>query len=372
MKILYSCLSKSWGGMEMITLIFIKQLLKKNIKVEFLCLKESRMHIEANNLGIILHPVKAAGYVNPLISIKLASIINHGSFDLIHAQASKDLWVIVPALKILSSKIPLILTKHVGSFIVKKDWIHNFIYSRVTKAFAISSVIEKNLIETTSLTNDKIEVVFNGVDTKKFDPAKVDGNIVRKEFDVSDNEILIGMLARLSPGKGHEEFIYAADVLSKKYSNLKFIIVGEASRGEDKYAESVKTLAADKNLNNIIFTGFRNDTPNLLAALDIFVFPSHAEAFGLALIEAMAMGKPSVCSGSDGILDIAVEGETSFLFKVKDAVDLTDKIELMIIDPGKRKIFGDNAIKRVKEKFELDVITGQTIKIYSQLLKSKV
>ena len=60
-------------------------------------------------------------------------------------------------------------------------------------------------------------------------------------------------------------------------------------------------------------------------ALDIFVFPSHAESFGIALAEAMAVGKPSVCSNAEGVLDIAVDGETSLLFENKNAEDLTKK-----------------------------------------------
>jgi hypothetical protein len=58
MKILYSCLSKSWGGMEMVTLSGLKQLLNKNINVQLLCAEESRLQLEANTLGIIIHPIK--------------------------------------------------------------------------------------------------------------------------------------------------------------------------------------------------------------------------------------------------------------------------------------------------------------------------
>lgn len=366
MKILYSCLSKSWGGMEMITLTFVKKLLERNIKVELLCIAESRMHIEANNLGIIIHAIKSSGYFHPLSTIKISSIIRRGNFNLIHTQASKDLWLLVPALKLIRSDIPLFLTKQVGSFIIKKDFLHRFLYNRLTKAFAISTIIKKNLIDTTPLEPEKVELLFNGVDTKRFDPQKADRNKVRNEFKVEEQEILLGMIARFSPGKGHEEFIEAANILSKKYKNLKFIIVGEASRGEDEYANQIKKLAADKKLTNIIFTGFRSDTPDVLAAMDIFVFPSHAEAFGIALAEALSMGISSVCSGSDGVLDIAVDGVTSFLFKKQDANDLAGKIGLLIESPEKRKSFGEASRKRAIELFDINFILDQTISFYEK------
>ncbi len=366
MKILYSCLSSSWGGMEMITLTFIRKLLERNINVELLCIAESRMHIEANNLGLIIHAVKASGYIHPFTTVRISNILKRGSFDLVHTQASKDLWLTVPALKLAKSNIPLFFTKQVGSFIVKKDILHRFLYNRVTKAFAISTVIKNNLIETTPLSKEKIELLFNAVDTKRFDPIKTDRNKVRKEFNISDDELVLGMIARFSPGKGHEEFIAAAEKLSKKNNNLKFMIVGEASRGEDEYAGRIKKLVEDKKLTNIIFTGFRSDTPDVLAAMDIFIFPSHAEAFGIALAEALSMGIPSVCSDSDGVLDIAVDGVTSLLFKNKDADNLANKIEILINDPVKRKIFSAASRKRAQEIFDINLIMDQTIMYYEQ------
>jgi glycosyltransferase involved in cell wall biosynthesis len=179
------------------------------------------------------------------------------------------------------------------------------------------------------------------------------------------------MTGRFSNGKGHEEFLLAANNLNKKFSHFKFVVVGEASHGEDEYADSVKKLALNYNLKNVYFLGFRSDIPDVLAAIDIFVFPSHAESFGIALIEAMAMFKPSVCSNAEGVLDIAVDNETSYLFKVKDGNDLTEKLEQLILDPDKCKTFGNNARKRVAGLFDLEKVTHQIINVYSKLLENR-
>jgi glycosyltransferase involved in cell wall biosynthesis len=368
MKILYSCLSKSWGGMEMVTINSIKQLLERDISVELICTAESRIHIEANNLGMIIYPIKAPGYFHPVITIKAASIIKNGKYDLIHTHASKDLWLLVPALKLIKSQTSLLLTKHVGSFINKTDRMHNWLYSRVNYAIAISNVIRRNLLETTSLDEDKIILHYNGVDPKIFDPVKVDRTKVREEFGIKDSELVIGMAARFSPGKGHELFLEAVRKLNTKYNNLKFIIVGEASKGEGHYAEEIKKLAAD-NMHNTIFTGYRADMPEVMAAMDIFAFPSQAEAFGVALVEAMAMGKPSVCTNSDGILDIAVNNETGYLIERNNSKDLKDKLELLINSPEKRKLFGNTARKRVLEYFDSQKLMDGLVEIYKKIIK---
>lgn len=369
MKVLYSCLSKSWGGMEMVTINSIKQLLERNISVELICTAESRIHIEANNLGMIIYPIKAPGYFHPVITIKAASIIKNGNYDIIHTHASKDLWLLVPALKLVKNKTPLILTKHVGSFIVKTDKLHNWLYRRVNYTIAISNVIKRNLIETTSLDEDKIILHYNGVDPQKFNPVNVDRTKVRKEFNIEDAEIVIGMAARFSSGKGHECFLAAAKELNKKYNNLKFIIVGEASKGEGSYAEEIKKLASEYELCNIIFTGFRIDMPEMMAVMDIFAFPSQAEAFGVALVEAMAMGKPSVCTNSDGILDIAVDNETGFLFENNNSIDLKEKLEVLINSTEKRDSFGNAARKRVLEYFDSQKLMDGLVEIYNNIIK---
>jgi glycosyltransferase involved in cell wall biosynthesis len=370
MKILYSCLSKSWGGMEMFTLQAVAQLLKRNVKVELLCFPVSKINIEAETNGIKLNTLKADGYSHPFQILKLRNILMKGSFDLIHTQASKDLWVLVPALKLSGLNIPLVMTKQVGSFIVKKDKLHKWIYNRVNLVFAISRVIKKNLLDTCPLTEDKIQLLHNGIDINKFSPLKVNRKKVRDEFKIKDDELVIGMMARFSPGKGHEEFMIAAKELLNEYNNLKFLIVGEPSRGEDKYADKIKSIADDYEIQeNIIFAGFRKDTPEVLAAMDIFAFPSHSEAFGIALAEAMAMGKPSVCSDSDGVLDIAVDGVTSYLFRKQNGIDLTEKLKLLINSFETRKYFGEAARKRAVEMFDIEILTDKAISYYEQLLK---
>ena len=372
MKILVSCLSKSWGGMEMVTLVFIRKLLERNITVELLCIKESRLHIEANSVGIIINPIKASGYIHPFSILKIAALIRKKKFNLIHTHASKDLWLLVPALKFLKSNIPLLLTKHVGSFIIKKDLFHKWIYERVDYALAISKVIAANLLETCPLTEDKILIHHNGVDLKRYNPDINNRNKVRAELNIKENELVLGMLARFSPGKGHEEFLFAANELNKKYKNLIFMVVGEASHGENEYADSIKKLAEEYKIKNIIFTGFRSDIPDVLSAMDIFVFPSHSEAFGIALIEAMAMGLPSVCSNSDGVLDIAIDCETSYLFERKNGEDLTKKIIQLIDSPETRITFSKASRKRVENYFDIEVAMDKLIEIYKRSLNKKV
>lgn len=356
--------------MEMFTITAAEKLARRGIATDILCLEGSRIHKTCIEKRLSVHTLKSGGSFAPLSVYKLIMILREGRYSLIHTQASKDLWLLVPALKLTGSHIPLFLTKQVGSYIKKKDILHKFLYNRVTVAFAISEIIRQNLLDTCPLSEDKIELLHNGTDTSKFDPDLFNNQKVRNELSISSDSIVLGMLARFSPGKGHEEFIEAAAELSGKYPNLFFLIVGEASRGEEEYAGSVKKLAEAKSIRNLIFTGFRSDTPEVLAALDIFVFPSHSEAFGIALVEAMSMGKPAVCSNSDGILDIVVDGETGFLFEKKNSGDLAQKLEHLILSPDLRVRFGASARKRAVKMFDMEYLTDKVIEYYKKHLGS--
>lgn len=369
MKVLKTCLSKSWGGLEMYTLQTVEQLLKNGIDAELLCYPGSKIFDEAKSKGIKIYTSEFTGYFHPFEIKKTADFIKQSRYDIIHSGASKDLWLIVPALKYSALKTPLLLSKHMGSYIEKKDFLHKLIYSRVNYALAISNVIAQNLVDTTPLPKEKVLLLHNGIDTSVFDPAKIDSSKVRDEFGISNDELLIGMMARFSPGKGHEEFLYAAKIMNEKYNNLRFMIVGEPSKGENEYFTTIKNLAHEYDSNNkIIFTGFRKDTPEILSAMDIFVFPSHAEAFGIALVEAMSMGKSTICSNSDGVLDIAVDGVTSYLFAKQNKESLSQKLDLLIQSPQLRKSFGAEGRSRAVQMFDMAVFTKELINIYRRAI----
>jgi glycosyltransferase involved in cell wall biosynthesis len=273
-------------------------------------------------------------------------------------------------LKYHGSNISLLLTKRMESSISKKDFLHKQLYKRVSYILAISNLIKKNVLETCPVSEEKVILHYNGVDLTQFDPAKANRMKIRKEFNIKDEEIVIGMLARISFGKGYEELIKAAGKLIKEFPNLKFLMAGEASPDEKEYEGSIKKLVKDLYMEEkVILTGFRKDAVDLLSAMDIFAFPSHSESFGNSLIEAMAMEKPSVATNSHGILDIIDDGKTGFLFNRKDENDLAEKLKNLIISPVKRITIGKEARKHVTKNFDLEKQTQKLIDLYKNLEK---
>jgi glycosyltransferase involved in cell wall biosynthesis len=199
-------------------------------------------------------------------------------------------------------------------------------------------------------------------------------NKISEEFHINKKDIVIGMTSRFGPDKGHEEFLEAArNIVELGYKNVKFLIVGDAVFDVDKKREEdIKKMTLDYNLSEkIIFTGFRNDIPNLLSLMDIFVLPAHKEPCGRVLFEAQAMEVAVVGTNSGGTPEIVEEGVTGFLFPPKNAKILTEKLKILIDDEKLRLKFGKSGRQRVKQLFPIKNNSDLTMNVYKKLLKRK-
>lgn len=367
MKILQSCGSRSWGGLEMQALMTSVELRKRGHEVNLLCPPRSTLLREANEAGV--PAVSMLGEdKNAFGTIKdLSGLLRHNDYDVVHTHLSHDLWWIVPAMKLAGSKAKLFLTKHMASGVKKTDLLHRFLYGRLQGTFAISNYIRQSVINTCPVPESSVHVLPPGISPEIFNPASFGKSEVRRELGVPENIILVGMVGRMTPGKGQEEFLRAAGKLLEESANkYAFIIGGNASPGEESYEANVHLLAKQLGLSrDVRFPGYVKDVPRLLAALDILAFPSHEESFGLGLTEAMAMRLPVVASGSAGVLDIVVDGETGLLVPPKDSQSLAAGIAALARDPEKRLRFGEAGRKRVEELFSMKSVVRRLEEFYS-------
>lgn len=372
LNILQTCFSHSWGGLEIQALEVTKQLSDSGHAVCLACCSTSRLSLEAEKNDLAILPLDVTGYVHPRIVWQLSRIIARHRVDIIHCQLSKDIATVVPALTLSRRRIPLLLSKRVGSYISKKDMFHRFTYNRVDRVLAISEVIHKNVLDTTPITPDRVVTLHDAIDTNVFSLQQADRQKVRNELGLRNDIVLIGFVGRFSPGKGHEELLEAARIISQKDQNVHFLVVGEASHGEQRYEQKIRALSRSLGIERTVtFAGFRDDIPDVMAAFDIFAFPSHAESFGVVLIEAMAMERPVVSTNCDGVLDIVVDGETGLYVQPRRADELAVALMQLIADPLLRDQMGKAGRKRVEELFDQRKQISTLEGIYEELLSTK-
>ncbi len=310
------------------------------------------------------------GYFQPRSLVRLVRCFEARPVEIVHSHYSRDLWTIVPAMSYsrVGRKIPLLLTKHIGTGKPKRDFLHRRLYRRVDYLIAISEVIRQNLIATHPLTPEKVGVIHHGVDLEQFSPTKISDRSLRRELGFSQNEVVVGMVGRLQISKGGLEFLEMARRVHLVQPNTKFVIVGEPTRGEPRDAEIIRQTCRDLQLENLVtFLGFRKDIPAVLAALDVFVFPSHAEAFGLALLEAMASGKAVIASNNDGVLDLVPDESLGLLVPPRNAEALTQACLRLVENESLRRKMGEAGRAAVVQNFSVQRMLEQIESIYCRL-----
>jgi glycosyltransferase involved in cell wall biosynthesis len=220
----------------------------------------------------------------------------------------------------------------------------------------------------------KVFHVVNALDLSgsKWDPA-IDGGPARQSLGVGPDELLIGITARLFPWKGHRFLLDALAIVRQQFPNVRLAVVGEddprATPGGGSFLAELKEQARSLGLDrNVIFTGFRKDIPELLAAFDVFALPTWEEPCAVAFLEAMAMAKPVVAWQSGGTPEMVVHGQTGLLVEPNSAPLLADALLEVLRDPELRRRFGAAGRKRVVERLNPRRMCQDMVEVYRHLL----
>jgi glycosyltransferase involved in cell wall biosynthesis len=368
-SIMQICTSPSWGGMEMHVGFLSTHLAKRGHQIIPVCCPSSPLERDLRERGFIPLQLRRGGYLHLTGIRKLAQWLEKHAVDVVHSHYSRDLWTIVPALQMDRRRVPLIFTKHIGTQKPKRDFLHRWIYQRVDQVLAISEAIRKNLIATHPLAPERVTVIHHGVDLEQFAPERIDRMAVRQELGYEPQHLVLGIVGRLQISKGYLEFLEMARRLRSEMPQARFLLVGEATRGEAGEAHMILDKIREWQLEPVVrWVGFRRDIPRLLAAMDIFVFPSHAEAFGLVLIEAMAMAKPVVSSNCDGVLDIVLDRQTGLMVPPRNVDALTHAVLSLAHDAAQRLELGRRARTHVLHFFALERMLNEIETIYHNAL----
>lgn len=367
MKIVQSCASKSWGGLEMQTLKISEALAQRNHQVSLICAPGSSLEAQARESGIDTQALFEGDKAYFADIKRLIRFFRHLNPDVIHTHLSHDLWTLVPAMSLSRSKAKFLLTKRMGSGVNKKDILHRNLYKRLDTVLAISDIIHRDVLDTCPVPPEKVFTLINGVELHRFNPDKIDGQQVRKQLGIGEHDMLIGMVGRLTPGKGQREYVRAAASLLKETKNCYFLMVGDVSHGEEAYEQELSTLINSLGLGNrLIHLPFTKDIAPLYKAMDILAFPSYDESLGNVLLEAMAMALPIVGSNSGSVPELVTDGRNGLLVAPGKSEPLVWALKNLIEDKDKRTRMGKLSRNRVVKEFSFTAYIDQLITYYTR------
>jgi len=202
---------------------------------------------------------------------------------------------------------------------------------------------------------NKIVTIRDGIPLDKFNPDSC-GKSVRQEFGFSQDNIVIGTVGSLSPRKRHDLFIEMANLLAMENPHLRFLIIGDIPCQEhSNYKEYLIDMAKDLLCDGrLVFAGWRDDMPQVYAAMDIFTLASAQEGLALVVLEAMAMAKPVVRTLSAGAKETVEDGVTGYLVPVNDMPAMADAVRRLVTDREQCVQMGKAARNRTCSLFSTD------------------
>lgn len=243
----------------------------------------------------------------------------------------------------------------------KKSIFHRMIIkyslSRANNIFSTSYTMKS---EIKKYTSKEIKVVHFGIDTSVFKPAQIE-TVFKKD------DIVIGTVKSLEHNYGIEYLISAFSLLVEKYPalSLKLLIVGGGSM-----KVALKEYAVEKKVDErTVFTGpvpF-SEVPSYQNMLDIAVFPSVSESFGVSVLESSACEKPVVVSNVGGLPEVVKDGETGFIVEGQNPSQIAEAIEKLLFNKSLREQLGKNGRKRVMEDYNFSDNVNQMVEIYNRV-----
>ena len=354
LKILHIDPEKGWGGGERQVLSLLEYLLDRGHECHLLSHPGGPLDQKARGKGFKTFPIKMRNEFDPRPAFFFRGLVRRERYDIVHFHTKR-----AHALSIwLGCRRPAprtIVTRRMD-YPLARNWYNQYLYNRKTDGVvAISEKIAEILIQA-GIRKDKIRVIYSGIDPQSFGS---------RSFQRWDGRApVIGTVAVLFKRKGHRFLLEAAAKLKDRGVKLRYLFAGEGPERPELEKQALKLGLGSE----VSFQGFVPDVPHFLSQIDIFVLPSLYEGLGVAVLEAMAAGKPIVACQAGGIPELIQHQQTGLLVPPGDSAALAAAIFALAADPDLAEKVGRKAWEKVREKFTNEEMGRKNESFYYEIL----
>ena len=373
MRILHTNFHRGWGGQPARILTLALGFRARGHLVTLAAPRGSILARRARESGV--PTLEEAAFRKPkhLISAirdvrAVAAHLRAVPYDLIDSHGSQDLWTIVLARRLAGVQTPLVLTRH-NTKPVADHLFNRWLLRHVTYLMVVSdSVLPRYepFFRRGDLDRRRVAVVHSSYPPERFRPG-LDGGAVRASLGLADAQPLVGVIGRLVSDKAQDDFLRAAALLRERRPDVRFVLVGTGtSEG------ALRAQAAGLGLAGAVaFLGFRDDIPQITAALTISVLPSvGCEASPAVLKEALACGVPVVATDIGGAREIVRDGETGLIVPPRHPERLAGAILSLLEDSARARAMGRLGTSDMPARFAPERLVEGTLDAYRAALAS--
>ena len=316
-------------------------------------------------LGIGLTQLRMRSPFDLKAALELKQLCGRLSADTIHTHFLRENYISILS-KMAGNKVNIINTRHM--LFENSKWValSNRFFTRYnSRIIAVSRHVMDRLAEE-GIDRSRIALIYNGVEPEQWaGPASPS---FRRELGLSGDELVITSVSRFSPEKGHDFIIDTIRYIKENSSELglsgkkyRFILAGSGPL-QEHIMDKARSLGLE---DDILFTGYASNVKDLLKASDIFIAHSSSEAFGIAILEAMASGLPVITTDSGGASEIVNSQEGGgILVDYGNVRDYAQAVAMLINDADLRKRYAAKGLQIVREHFSLDKTASETYNLY--------
>lgn len=349
--------AKTWRGGQQQVLYFAKRL--RGYDNIIACPPQSPLAERAKATGLKVLPVEMHGEWDLLAVYKLKRIIKNNSIKIVHLHSPHG-----HALGLLAARsagnCKVVLSRRVD-FHIRKNILSRVKYSNVDRIMAISERVKQVLVAD-GLPEEKIDVVYSGVDIERF--QNVEGHYLISELGLNRDKLIIGNIAALAWHKDQRTLLEAARIVVDEFPQVTFLIVGEGPLRRE-----IEILIKKFDLEEEVkLFGFRQDIPEILSILHLFVLSSSWEGLGTSLLDAFASRVPVVATNVGGIPEIVKDRVNGILVPPGNPGALAKAIISLLKNRDLAGQMAKEGFRLVKEKFNVERMVEETRKIYDRLV----
>jgi glycosyltransferase involved in cell wall biosynthesis len=363
------------GGTENQAITLARSLHEQGFTLEVACLRRLGPFVkEVSDRGIPLVEYPIPGFYSLRALVQKAKFTRHvvrRRIDVIHAYSFYgNVFGILPA-KLAARPVVIASIRDRGAYLTPMQRRVQRFVCRFADCVLVNAEAVKEWLVDDGYNPAKIVVIPNGVELSRFaSPAAP--TAVRAELGIPESAPVVTVVGRLARLKGLEHFLEAAALLSPRYPDARFVIVGHANPHEKEYESALKEMTDELGLTGrVIFTGLRSDVPALLAASTVAVMPSLNEALSNVLLESMASGAPIVATRVGGTPEAVADGVTGLLVEPGDSQALAASVARLLDDPDLAANLGRAARKAIEDRFSVERMVRATQELYVDLLARK-
>ncbi len=369
-KVLLVTRNLEFGGVERRVALIAEFLDRERYEPAVACLRNTGPYAERlRSLGVPVYDLSVRSQLNPAVVGKLKKLIRSEGFEIVDChQTRANIWgtraaraagaraILASNYLIKNWRNPLLRRLEIGGFRIAQRI--------VTDSLQLADEISRR----GGIPRNKLVTIPNGVPDPVVDQQEVER--LRREFGLTGDEVVFGMVGRLVPYKGQMLLLRAFSLVADRLPRVRVFCIGK--EGESGYLQKLWDFVDARDLRSrVVITEYDGNILFFMSLFDVFVLPSSGESLPISILESLSLGKPVIATRIGGVENAVRDGENGFLIPENGEKELSERMEQLARDDGLRRRFAERSQELYREEYRLENMIRRIEELYETVYRER-